>query len=1206
MNHPTVDPLNLRHAQDGLGWFPDHAIYATFHLRRPEAFGRKDWQAVVHRLDGHCAAHRHRSVVLCGVGLELWARWADDKHPAPHPAAHPQARHCTGIRRHPSAFASTGGDLWFHIKSETPEHAAELLKAAEEALGDKVRVEPDRPVAVTAQKRHGGKVLGGRFIDGLENPADREDLSARVVLGPEHQDARGGAFVVSQRFVHDWAKLDAMVEQQKQNMIGRDGNDRILAISDDSSHIKRARQMKNGERMNMRLVRQALPYGQATANRANEEGIMFAGYAQSWQTLDEIFERIAGDKEGFVQDQLFSVTRGVEGSYFYLPSRKECGLDGEARRQDVTMNPYFALRSDNGLMFYNARDYQARVRRSALVKDCPISERILTLLNKQFSRWQDTWYEPRETPPVGRLADHLAGDEKSLLTASVALRKGKATQITLSKVVVAEDYARRANLLRVDPDDLFVGNMPQLSLGIGSQVMEYLSEEERITQWFGSLNEYSATGHNVPDYALLLRLGIGGLLALYTSKLEGAKNPDFFQSMIWSLQGLQGYIDAHAACVQARLDDPKHPLSDAQRANLAAIVARLGRLRSEPAVGFVDGLQLVYLFNCALHLIGEPHSIGRLDQFTGALYEADLARGAITPALAQEAIDAFWLKMDETVLYNYRHLNDYLTYGSGAVFYSAGNFPQGAAINQWVQQVTVGGVKAEGGAAQDASNAVTRMCLRAARRLPLNAPCLSLRVHANTPPELLDEAASALLSGGAHPVLLNDDKLVPALAGCMPKDDGLPAERHLADARDYSCDGCYEPVFPGLTEWAFSYVPLLPMVDFAMNQGTSIQAAGPIHLRGNKQSWNSPPPEQIVSFEEFLEIFHRHWRWAVSGYFHSLVNGYGALAGACPSPLFSSLMTDAADSGHDLVDGGARYHVVALMMCGMSDAIDSLYAIRKLVFDPDTARCTLPELLRCLQCDWGFNMQAPFFAASAGAARLEEEAERFKQLREVALALPKFGINADAELVQLAEKTIQRCVDAIHAGLDGAGAVQVVKDGYAALKKKYGSDRGGNFAFTVTPGVGTFEDNVGVGMGMGASANGRRNAQPLAADGTAMPLPPDRPLPARTASIARTMGDWNMAAIGHGIANAAPPDLNIAEDFPHDQLVAFLRDFAQGRTGSNMMTISCASPSTLAAAMQEPERYDLVRMRTGGWSEFYVAMFDFHQEYLRRRTFYVP
>jgi deferrochelatase/peroxidase EfeB len=39
----------------------------------------------------------------------------------------------------------------------------------------------------------------------------------------------GGAFLISQQFEHDWDKLNAMTELQKQNMIGRDREDRPQA-----------------------------------------------------------------------------------------------------------------------------------------------------------------------------------------------------------------------------------------------------------------------------------------------------------------------------------------------------------------------------------------------------------------------------------------------------------------------------------------------------------------------------------------------------------------------------------------------------------------------------------------------------------------------------------------------------------------------------------------------------------------------------------------------------------------------------------------------------------------------------------------------------------------------------------------------------------------------------------------------------------------
>jgi pyruvate-formate lyase len=984
-----------------------------------------------------------------------------------------------------------------------------------------------------------------------------------------------------------------MSELQKQNMIGRDQNDRLVPMEDESSHIKRVRQL-NGERINFRLVRQALPYGRKADNKANEEGIFFAGYVQATHVLDSMLDGIAGDDKGFIQDQLFATTKSDQGSYWYVPNLKECGLDNHAGNDEITMNEYFNVRSENGYLFYNARDYQHKVRQSKLTEDCPLSDRILSLINKQFSRWQDTWYKKRETPPLGHLKDHLANDEQHLLNASVMLRKGKSIQISLSKVLISPEYSKRANLMRIDPSEIVVGNMPQLSLGIGSQVMEYLSEDEKLAGFFGMLNEYSATGHNAPDYPLLVDNGIDAIAKAFHNKLKKASDDtrDFYQAVVWSLDGLSKFIESYATLAESMAQEEQY--DEAEKASLMDIAQRMKRIAHKKPESFLEGLQLVFITNCAFHQTGEPHSIGRLDQQLIDLLKNDLKKRVITKDAAQEMIDAFWLKMDETVLYNYSHINDYLTYGTGAVFYSAGNFPQGAAINQWVQQVTVGGYKAnDSKTPEDASNDITLMCLRSARRLPLNAPCLSLRVHKKMSNQLFEEAAKTVLSGGAHPIMLNDDKLVPALSACGPL--------RLEDARDYTCDGCYEPVIIGKTEWAFSYVPLPPIVDYTMNQGCNVQGAGPINLRGLKNSWNSPPPEEIATFDQFMDIFYTHWKWAISSFFNSLMLNYGALANYCPSPLFSAFLSDTLETGRDMTNGGARYHIVAPMMCGLVNAIDSLYSIKQLVYDETTARCSLPQLLLCLQCNWGNNMTEPFYTTLEGEMRRDEDAQFFQLLRQYALQVPKFGTGQDPAIVDFAKEFVAKCVQIIHDSFNNP--LPNIKQNYENLKKKYGTPKR-PFAFTITPGVGTFEDNVGLGMGFGASADGRLNGQPIGADGTAMPWPPDLPLNPQTSNAFVSLKDWNIEPIGHGIANCAPSDLNISEDFPLDKLTQLIHDFSHSKLGSNMITITCADTSTYEQAAQFPERYDLVRVRMGGWSEFFVAMFDFHQDYIMRRPYY--
>lgn len=1180
--------LNISKSQTGLAYFPDYAVYCTYYIKGYDITAHTLWQNLAQQLDRACKAKDYRTVVILGVGFDLWKAWSQALGFTMPEGMGDKA----ALEEHAVFVGNSGGDLWFHVKSDDRLEAETLSTLIRNAL-DTIISKP--PLVVPAEKRYNGKVFGGRFIDGLENPADLEDLSRRVVIGMEDPQNVGGAFLISQKFVHDWDKLNAMSELQKQNMIGRDREDRLVPMEDQSSHIKRVRQLDQ-DRVNFRLVRQALPYGHKTDNKANEKGIFFAGYAKATHVFDKILSGIAGHQKGFVQDQLFSVTQSNTGSYWYVPSLEQCGLAEVAKGNDqVTMNEYFNIRSKNGYMFYNARDYQHKIRNSKLTEDCPLSDRILILLNKQFSRWQDTWYKKRETPSLGHLKDHLEKGQEHLQFASVMLRKGMATKISLSKVLVSHEYSKKANLMLIDPDEIVVGNMPQLSLGIGSQVMEYLNDEERMTGFFATLNEYSATGHNAPGYPFLLANGIDAVKGMFAAKIDSATGDakDFYQAVVWSLEGLSAFIEAYVdLAIKMTLQQDMY--TPAEIANLKAIAIRMRNIAHQKPASFLEGLQLVFITNCAFHQTGEPMSIGRLDQQLIDLYNDDVKNGRLNKEAAQEMIDAFWMKMDETVLYNYNHLNDYLNYGTGAVFYSAGNFPQGAAINQWVQQLTVGGYKANNSIEpEDASNDITLFCLRAARRLPMNAPCLSLRVHNKMSDELFEEAAKAVLSGGAHPIMLNDDKLIPALSACGPL--------KLEDARDYTCDGCYEPIIVGKTEWAFSYVTILPMVDYTMNQGASIQGAGPVNLRGLKLSWNSPAPSEIANFGQFMEIFFTHWRWAMNAFYNSLMNGYGDLAAYCPSPLFSAFLDDSLATGRDLTNGGARYHIVAPMMCGIVNTINSLYSVKKLVYDEKSARCSLPQLLLALQCNWGNDMIQPFYTTIEGSMRRDEDAIFYKELRQHALQLPKFGIGATPELVEMAELVVGRCVDIIHECFNNP--LPVVKEGYERIKQQYGTAER-PFAFTVTPGVGTFEDNVGLGMGIGASADGRLNGQPIADDCCAIPWPADLPLNTQTSNAFESLQNWNIQAINHGLANAAPIDLNIREDWPLDKLKDLIHDFAHSKTGSNMITITCADPETFQGAANFPERYDLVRARMGGWTEFYISMFDFHQQSILRRPYY--
>ena len=108
-----------------------------------------------------------------------------------------------------------------------------------------------------------------------------------------------------------------------------------------------------------------------------------------------------------------------------------------------------------------------------------------------------------------------------------------------------------------------------------------------------------------------------------------------------------------------------------------------------------------------------------------------------------------------------------------------------------------------------------------------------------------------VLSGGAHPVLPHDDYLVPGLKNAGTKD----APVSLTSARNYCCDGCYEPMYPGETDFALSTVSLLQVLEMAINHGATYARAGSGTLDGTPQSLPTKHAEDIQDFEEVSGFF---------------------------------------------------------------------------------------------------------------------------------------------------------------------------------------------------------------------------------------------------------------------------------------------------------------------------------------------------------------
>jgi pyruvate-formate lyase len=475
-----------------------------------------------------------------------------------------------------------------------------------------------------------------------------------------------------------------------------------------------------------------------------------------------------------------------------------------------------------------------------------------------------------------------------------------------------------------------------------------------------------------------------------------------------------------------------------------------------------------------------------------------------------------------------------------------------------------------------------------------------------TPKDVIEEAAQAILSGGAQPYLMSDHYLVPSL-------EKFGAPINLRDARDYCADGCWEPIIQGQTEFGLCYTPVMNALEAALNRGATYIQAGSTYLRGANISFPSPRAEDIVDFNQFLDIFYTHYRWLAAQTMNNFVNNYGSLRYFCPSPLLSALVTGCMESGRDLTNAGARYHFLAPMIFGIQCAIDSLWAIKKMVFDRESAVTSLSELRDALLCDWGHHMIEPLQNRVAGSERAELNARRFKQLREIALALPKFGqANNDVDEfgAEVAASLGKIFMDTLE-----KPAESVSPEFAKRLQKlyKYYTHSGHSFVFKLTPAYGTFEDYCGLGLGTGASADGRRMGSTLSSNFSPMPSPSDKSPSPAPRPIKRSLQGWNggwmeckeRKDFEYVLNIPGPVDIDIPESTEKDVIKEVIYEFAKGKLGSNILSITCCDKETMQKALKHPERYDLVRLRMGGWSEFYVSMFPDHQQQHLRRPMFV-
>lgn len=618
----------------------------------------------------------------------------------------------------------------------------------------------------------------------------------------------------------------------------------------------------------------------------------------------------------------------------------------------------------------------------------------------------------------------------------------------------------------------------------------------------------SGDGHIVPDHEMILNRGFRDLARECRERMAAAETGHtraFYEAAAITLEAALDWIKRFgvlAGSLAEEVDDPK------RAAELRSMQVMAQSLLEEPAQNFEEALQTVYLVHVLQMIESNGHSFcyGRFDQYLWPYLQTDLERGRITKEKALERITHMFLMNSScNKVRPYGHTR----YSQGYPLYS---------------NLMIGGRRPDG---EDGTNPLSYLCLEAMNLTAMAEPNFSMRYSKDTPDDLLRLAARLIATGCGMPSMFNDDVAAKAI-----HDLGIPWE----DALDYCAIGCVETGVPGKyghRATGMTYVNWGKILELLLHGGCDPDSGTCL----------CPVPEEFGSYEELWSSWN------------TLLKFYTDLAVECDavcdrslerydaSPFASVFIRDCLEKGKTAKEGGCRYDVVSQSNIGPAVVGNSLYALKKLVFDD--RELTLAQVREAMDDNW----QSPESA----------------RIRALCLEVPKFGNDDDA-------------VDAV---------VKDVFESYLALLPDYATirkDRGpavSAYAMS-TSNITSYVPN---GKDTGATPDGRTAHSPLnegcsPTQGTDITGPT-----AVIRSVAKLPND--RVAAGQLLNMRFSPDsLKTEENLL--RFTGFLK--ASRRLGIYHNQFNVVDSATLRQAMEEPDRYRNLIVRVAGYCAQFVSL----------------
>jgi len=523
----------------------------------------------------------------------------------------------------------------------------------------------------------------------------------------------------------------------------------------------------------------------------------------------------------------------------------------------------------------------------------------------------------------------------------------------------------------------------------------------------------------------------------------------------------------------------------------------------EPATSFYEAVQSIWFTFAFVRLCGNWPGIGRIDWLLGDYLERDLKSNKITLSEAREILAHFFIK--------------------GCEWVSGGDYGSGDA--QHYQNILLAGIDEYG---NEVTNTVTYLVLDILEELGISDFPTTVRINKNSDTKLLERIAEVIRFGGGIIAVYNEDMIVQSLT-----DYGYS----LTEARKFANDGCWEIQIPGKTY--FSYQPfdsleILQQDTLNGYNGVIFESFNDLYDKYIKDLRNKVNQLKLNTHNRFLnpDVLSKDWNWK----------------SATPCTVVSIFEEGCIEKGLSYLEGGPVYNMISPHIGGLPDTVNSLFAIKKLVFDDK--KVSFKEFMEILKSNW----------------------EGYEDLRCIALNEYSYFGNDNDEVDEIGARIVNDFADIC-------------------------DDKTHNAGFMTPAGISTFGRQLEWSKNRLATPNGKKAADILS--GNYSPTPgTDKE---GSTAIIRSYCKSDLKRTVSGAAL----DIKLLPAYAKSEngiaaIVSLIKGFAA--LGGHFMQLDIADAELLKKAQEHPEDYQNLSVRVSGWNARFVTMNKQWQDMIIERS----